>query len=185
MSFEFSRRPFDGISSKGPTDAELFGETEKLVATLKAQGLMIASAESCTGGWLGKCMTDVSGSSDVYFGGVVSYSNALKESFLNVSSDSLDTHGAVSKEVASEMAVGLKSATGAEIAVSITGVAGPGGGSDEKPVGTVFAGVAVHDRVFVESWRLGGETRDDNRRWACKFALDMLQSILSTSISAS
>ncbi|MBS1913627.1 MAG: competence/damage-inducible protein A [Bacteroidetes bacterium] len=109
---------------------------------LRESGLMLATAESCTGGMIGSLLTDIPGSSDYYLGGVVSYANSMKQDVLGVSGDTLRNHGAVSGQVAEEMALGALRITGADIAVAVTGIAGPDGGTEEKPVGTVWIAIA-------------------------------------------
>ncbi len=109
-----------------------------VVSELSESGKAVATAESCTGGWIAKSLTDVAGSSAVFSYGIVSYSNGAKEQLLGVSNATLSEHGAVSKEVVSEMAEGALNLSGANIAVGVSGVAGPDGGTDDKPVGTVW-----------------------------------------------
>lgn len=109
---------------------------------LRERGLTLAVAESCTGGGLGARLTNIPGSSDYFLGGVISYSNALKMTLLDVQEPTLIAHGAVSEQTATEMAAGVIAATGADVGLSITGVAGPGGGTAEKPVGLVYIGYA-------------------------------------------
>ena len=109
-----------------------------VVAELSESGKAVATAESCTGGWIAKSLTDVAGSSAVFSYGIVSYSNGAKEQLLGVSNATLSEHGAVSQEVVSEMAEGALNLSGANIAVGVSGVAGPEGGTDDKPVGTVW-----------------------------------------------
>ncbi len=120
---------------------------QKLVSNLserlRAKNMMLATAESCTGGLIGAAMTDLAGSSDIYAGGFITYSNDLKMNLLGVLEDTLKTHGAVSPETANEMATSALTKTGADIAVSVTGIAGPGGGSDDKPVGLVYIGISL------------------------------------------
>lgn len=116
---------------------------EVVVRGLIERGLTLATAESCTGGLLGKRLTDISGSSACYLGGVVSYANEVKAGVLGVRGETLQAHGAVSPETAIEMARGVRRITGADIGISTTGVAGPGGGSPEKPVGTVYIGLCA------------------------------------------
>jgi len=108
---------------------------------LRAAGARLAAAESCTGGMLGQLITAVPGSSDYYLGGIVSYDNRIKQELLGVSEAMLREHGAVSESVARAMAQGCRQRLGSDWALSITGVAGPGGGSEHKPVGLVFVGL--------------------------------------------
>ena len=147
---------------------------EHLVAMLKATGMTCATAESCTGGGIGNAITGVPGSSEVYLGGVVSYSNQVKHEVLGVSSASLETFGAVSPQVAEEMALGARRLTRADIAVSVTGIAGPGGGNAEKPVGLVWFGLATADGVRSEKKLFMGD-RASVRAQAVTHALGMLQ----------
>lgn len=123
---------------------------ETLVGELTASRKMVSTAESCTGGWIAKAITDIPGSSEVIGYGVVSYSNGAKESLLGVSSATLDGNGAVSEAVVEQMATGALQLSGADIAVAVSGIAGPGGGSDEKPVGTVWFAWAVRDGSAVK-----------------------------------
>lgn len=117
-----------------------------VVEDLTAAGKAVAIAESCTGGWIAKSITDIAGSSAVFGYGLVSYSNGAKESLLGVSSATLEEHGAVSQAVVEAMARGALRLSGADIAVAVSGIAGPDGGTDDKPVGTVWFGWAVRDR---------------------------------------
>lgn len=110
---------------------------------LRQMGLTLASAESCTGGLLGHLVTNVPGSSDYYLGGMVTYSNKAKAGLLGVRQETLEQHGAVSQETALEMARGVRLAFDAHIGVSISGIAGPAGGTPEKPVGLVWIGLSV------------------------------------------
>jgi len=140
--------------------------------TLKNQSLSLA--ESCTGGWLSKVLTDISGSSQWFLGGVVSYSNAAKASLLQVDSLLIDKYGAVSKQVAEEMAEGSQQAFSSSLALSITGVAGPLGGTSDKPVGLVwFATVSSENQIKSVSYNFKGN-RDDIRRQAVAKALELL-----------
>lgn len=127
--------------------AIVFGRDEQtLAATLldemRGAGLTVATAESCTGGLIGKLLTDVPGSSDVYAGGWVTYTNAMKVSQLGVPTEMVQTHGAVSGQTVCAMAAGALQRSGADLALSVSGVAGPGGGTPDKPVGTVWLGLA-------------------------------------------
>lgn len=128
-------------------DVHIYGYDDDTIETvvldrLRKRGETLAVAESCTGGGLGARLTSIAGSSDVFLGGVITYSNQLKMTLLGVSSVTLEKHGAVSEECAREMALGAREKTGATWGVSVTGIAGPGRGSEEKPVGLVFIGVA-------------------------------------------
>ncbi len=129
-----------------------------VVEMLRRTGQTLACAESCTGGLIAKRITDLAGCSDVFLGGCVTYSNDAKERLLGVRHESLEAYGAVSEQVAREMARGVRERLGADIGVSATGIAGPGGGSAEKPVGTVFVGISAKGgeqvrRLFLSSMR--------------------------------
>ncbi|MDH3616546.1 MAG: CinA family protein [Gammaproteobacteria bacterium] len=124
--------------------------SETLVGELVSSGKTLSTAESCTGGWVSKAITDIPGSSQVFAYGIVSYSNGAKESLLGVKSATLDDNGAVSDVVVEEMAKGALNLSGADIAVAVSGIAGPEGGSKEKPVGTVWFAWAVRDGSSVE-----------------------------------
>ena len=122
------------------------GNTERaLVQELKARGLTLSVAESCTGGLMAKRITDISGCSDVFLGGCVTYTNEMKQTLLGVSGATLAAHTAVSAEVAMEMARGVRERTGSDVALSATGIAGPGGDGTGIPVGTVYIGMSTHD----------------------------------------
>lgn len=141
---------------------------------LRAKGLTLAVAESCTGGLLSKRITDVAGCSDYYLGGVCSYSNAVKMNVLGVKAGTLDAHGAVSQETAEEMAEGVARALGADVGVGITGIAGPGGGTEEKPTGLVYISV-YHDGRCVTRRTVNTYGRDRVRNHAASTALDMIR----------
>jgi nicotinamide-nucleotide amidase len=144
----------------------------------RKRGWHIAMAESCTGGMLGERLTRYPGSSDVVFGGVIAYSNAIKETMLNVPKEDLKAHGAVSEPVVLAMAKGARHATGAEVGLAITGVAGPDGGTPEKPVGTVWQAIdtPLGSRAYV--WRHIGD-RDEIRFRSTQTVLDLLRRQLS------
>lgn len=137
------------------------------------KGLTIATAESCTGGLLAAALTDLAGSSAIFLWGAVTYSNAAKRSMLGVSQTTLVAHGAVSEEVAQEMASGARDRSGADVAVSITGIAGPGG-SEFKPEGRVCFGLATGTGVITETVEFGPLGRDKVRRAARDRALALL-----------
>ena len=143
-----------------------------------ARGLTIAVAESCTGGLLGARLTAISGSSSVVIGGVIAYSNGVKKGLLGVTTESLERHGAVSEEVASEMATGVRRRLGVDIGVSITGVAGPGGGTPDKPVGLVWMAVDVRGDVRTHGSRFIGD-RAEIRFRATQAALDLVRRMVA------
>jgi nicotinamide-nucleotide amidase len=132
-------------------DPSLFRLAVKVGAHLRESEARVVTAESCTGGWIAKVFTDVEGSSDWYLGGVVAYSNALKQALLGVLPSAVVQHGAVSEEVAREMAVGALETFGGRLAISVTGIAGPGGGQPSKPVGTVWFGWVWRDHGEIRS----------------------------------
>jgi nicotinamide-nucleotide amidase len=141
-----------GASCFGADDASL---AAVVLALLRQRGQTLAVAESCTGGGLGAALAAVPGASDVFLGGVIAYANAVKQGLLGVPLDLLETHGAVSDPVAQAMAEGARRVTGADWALAITGVAGPGGGSDAKPVGLVHLAVAGPKGCSSEGVRFG------------------------------
>jgi nicotinamide-nucleotide amidase len=124
---------------------------QALVEELTSSGKAVSTAESCSGGWVAKAITDIPGSSAVFHYGIVSYSNGAKESLLGVRNETLEQHGAVSEAVVIEMATGALNLSGADVAVSVSGVAGPSGGSEQKPVGMVWFAWAVRDGSMVRS----------------------------------
>lgn len=142
-----------------------------------SRGLICATAESCTGGLLGSALTALPGSSRWYAGGVVAYANGVKSALLGVPDDMLAAHGAVSRPVAESMARGARRPTGADVGLSTTGVAGPGGGSDAKPVGTVWLGWSLGDKTRAELYHFDGD-RDAVRAAAVHQSLKGLLEIL-------
>ena len=170
-------------SFRGALGASVFAEddrpVEKLVLDLaRERGLSLAAAESCTGGLVAAQLTSVPGSSDVFRGGVVSYDNAVKRAQLGVSEDTLAAHGAVSAETAAEMASGVCVALGADAAVSVTGIAGPGGGTPEKPVGLVYLHASGPGAEAARELNLPGD-RGAVRRRATAAALHLLRELLA------
>ena len=145
----------------------------QLAAALQGKGWRLAVAESCTGGLLAASCTSLAGSSAWFYGGLVSYDNRAKMQWLGVSEEQLAEHGAVSLEVAQAMAQGLVSRSGVELALSITGIAGPGGGSDTKPVGTVCFALQSPKACRVEQQQFEGD-RAQVRAQAVTHALQML-----------
>jgi nicotinamide-nucleotide amidase len=154
--------------------------TRQVLAACEERGIMLATAESCTGGMIAAALTDIAGSSTVVDRGFVTYSNEAKTEMLGVRPETLDAHGAVSRETALEMAAGALANSRAGIAVSVTGVAGPGGGSTEKPVGLVWFGLAVEGRQPVAERRLFEDKgrafiREESVKTALSLVLDGLR----------
>jgi nicotinamide-nucleotide amidase len=128
------------VGAESPDDAALQALAERLGALLNERGLRVATAESCTGGWIAKLITDIAGSSAWFEQGLVTYGNAAKQQWLGVPEPLLIEHGAVSEPVVQAMAEGVLTRSGADLAVAVSGIAGPGGGTQAKPVGTVWLG---------------------------------------------
>ena len=149
-------------------------EQQRIIEKLIAKGITVATAESCTGGLIAATITDVTGASAIFGYGMVTYSNEAKEKILGVKRETLAAHGAVSEACAMEMAKGLKDVSGADCAVSVTGIAGPGGGSVEKPVGLVYMGLALGDQVYVKRNLFQG-SRDEIRRQTVKTVLSFIE----------
>ncbi len=153
------------------------GETDLAAVVLKLleeKGAKLATAESCTGGMVGARLTAIPGSSHVYKGGVVAYDDEVKLQQLGVSADAIAEHGAVSEAVVRQMAEGVARSLDADAAIAITGVAGPGGGSEAKPVGTVWIGTLWQNQVRAFTHVLPGD-REDVRARAAQYALDYLR----------
>ena len=140
---------------------------------LMQRGLKLGLAESCTGGLVGHLITNVPGSSEYFMGGVISYAYETKVSILGVSWDTLKNYGAVSHETVLEMARGAKKLFDVDIAVSISGIAGPGGGSEGKPIGTTWVGLAANDGEWTREFHFDGD-RDENKTSSADAALQML-----------
>ena len=152
--------------------------------SLRGAGWTLAAAESCTGGLVSAALTDIAGSSDVFLGGAVTYSNAAKEALLGVPGDMLAAHGAVSEETARAMAAGARAAFGSDVAVSVTGIAGPGGGSAAKPVGLVHIAVASPEETTALEVQLPG-SREEVRSRAATLALHEVRRLLTRSRGSS
>lgn len=129
----------------------------RVIEIFREKGLSLALAESCTGGMIAETITNVAGASDIFYGSAVTYVNSAKEHILGVARETLEKHGAVSSECAGEMACGARRVYGADVAMSVTGIAGPGGGSEAKPVGTVWFGLATKDGVETFRRRFDGD----------------------------
>ncbi|MBQ7650076.1 MAG: CinA family protein [Victivallales bacterium] len=140
---------------------------------LKARGLTLSTAESCTGGGIAAILTDIPGASAWFSGGFVTYSNEWKMKQLGVSAETLERYGAVSSETVGEMLDGLLENGGADLGIAVSGIAGPGGGTPEKPVGTVYVGVARKDWKWVQRFQFEGG-RADVRRATAETALNMM-----------
>jgi nicotinamide-nucleotide amidase len=155
------------------SDQDLQALALKLGRALLVHGFRVATAESCTGGWIAKVLTDTSGSSQWFEGGVVAYSNAVKRNLLGVPEAELDAHGAVSEPVVRAMAEGARARLGVELAVAVSGVAGPNGGTADKPVGTVWFGWAGPNGSSTARVQFGGD-REAVRRQTVAHALEGL-----------
>ena len=145
--------------------------------------LTLATAESCTGGLIGHRLTNVPGSSEYFLGGIIAYANAIKEHVLGISPQTLDSHGAVSAETALEMARGARHVLGVDLAVSVTGIAGPGGGTDEKPVGLTYVALAALGFERVEKF-VWNQDREGNKWESAEVALRLVWNYLQSRTSA-
>lgn len=155
---------------------------EKIVSLLQEKGWKIASAESCSGGMIASRLVNVSGVSDVFEEGYITYSNAAKHKLLGVSKQSLGQYGAVSSQVAGEMALGAARQARARAAIAVTGIAGPGGGTPQKPVGLVYIGCYVDGKVFVTENHFQG-SRQEIRTATTQAALSLLLEKLTRGLS--
>jgi nicotinamide-nucleotide amidase len=158
----------DGLLIGGEGLGSVVGEL------LRRKGLTLSLAESCTGGLVAKLVTDVAGSSEYFLEGAVTYADAAKIRVLGVPPALLAAHGAVSSEMAMAMATGMRNNSGSDIALAVTGIAGPGGGSVEKPVGTVFIALATAAGCRVQGYRFSG-SRDEVRNITAFTAMDWLR----------
>lgn len=155
----------------GFTELQPIGDSaEKVVNMLTALGQTAATAESCTGGMVASAIVSVPGASSVFENGFITYCDQAKHRILGVSEDTLSEHTAVSAEVAAEMADGCVKAGQADLGLSVTGLAGPGGGTKDKPVGLVYIGCCYHDRLLVQEYHFEGD-REEIRRQAAAAAL--------------
>ena len=160
-----------------PTDAELRDIVEGIGSRLRESRDLLVAAESCTGGWIAKTVTDVAGSSEWFDCGMVAYSYEAKQALLGVRAETLEVHGAVSRETVVEMVSGALVNSGATVAVAVTGIAGPGGGSDDKPVGTVWIAWKRHGGyAHAQAFHFGGD-RDQVRRQTVAAALRGLEEL--------
>ena len=162
----------------GPAGDPIRDGAVRVLDACRRRGLTVVTAESCTGGLVSGALTEIPGSSDVVDRGFVTYSNAAKEAMLGVPADVLQRHGAVSREAASAMAAGALAISGADLAVAVTGIAGPGGGSAEKPIGLVhFAAASRSGRHIHRERRFGDVGRSVVRARSVAEALAMLEAL--------
>lgn len=159
-------------------EPQLYALAEQVGSALKARKLMMTAAESCTGGWIAQAVTMVPGSSEWFERGFVTYTNAAKREMLNVAEATLAQHGAVSEPVVREMVLGALAASHAQVAVSVSGIAGPGGGTPEKPVGTVCFGWCFKDGAPLSKTLLFNGDRDAVRCQSVIYALENLLKML-------
>lgn len=161
-------------------EAELITLAEGVTAKIKQRGLTLAVAESCTGGWLSKIITEVSGVSAIYKGGVCTYANEIKSAVLGVKEETLKAYGAVSEQTARQMSEGVCRALNTDIGVGITGIAGPLSDNTEKPVGLIYISVTVCGETAVKELRntFTENVRTQNRYSAVKTALELLGDLL-------
>lgn len=160
-------------------EEKLLQKATEVINKIKSAGHTLSLAESCTGGWLSKIVTDVSGASSVYMGGICSYSNEVKMNLLGVREDTLAQYGAVSEQTARQMATGIRNAIKTDIGVGITGIAGPLSDNTNKPVGLIYIAVAHGDSVIVKELRntFTENVRTNNRASAVETALNLLGDI--------
>ena len=151
---------------------------EQIISKLVQQNITISTAESCTGGSLGKIITSVAGVSSIYGYGFITYANEAKEKILGVKHETLDSYGAVSAETALQMALGAREVSGSDIAVSVTGIAGPGGGTPEKPVGLVYIAFADKNGADYRKLNLSG-SRDEIRSKTCDEVFKLIKEKLN------
>jgi len=175
------RRAGSGHRMSLHTDAELHRLAEALGERFRQQRLTLVTAESCTGGWIAKTVTDIAGSSDWFDSGMVAYSYEAKQAMLGVRPETLEYHGAVSRETVIEMVSGALVHSGGAVAVAVTGIAGPGGGSADKPVGTVWIGWKRRGGYAkAQVFHFDGD-RDAVRRQTVGAALEGLQALIEAS----
>lgn len=174
------------MSQPKVTLKDIFSEAQKLITLATKKNITIATAESCTGGLIGAAITSMPGSSTPFKGGIIAYNNEIKNKLLNVPAGMIQKYGAVSREVARAMALGAVDVLNVDMAVSVTGIAGPGGGSAEKPVGTVWIGLAykTDNKVEARTWRynFGSIGRNKVRDITCYEALKALTARLGSGV---
>lgn len=165
-----------------PTLKDIFAEAAAVIKAASDHGVTIATAESCTGGLIGAAITAIPGSSKPFKGSIVAYDNSIKSKLLGVPAGMIHKYGAVSREVARAMAIGAIDAMNVDMAISVTGIAGPGGGTANKPVGTVWMGLAIRAAgkvdVTTKLHHFGDIGRNKVRDYACMEALKALNAAL-------
>lgn len=161
------------------SDSELATSADGVARALQAHDYGVAVAESCTGGWIAKCLTDIAGSSQWFPGGVVCYSNDVKQQLLGVPSDTLASHGAVSEPVAGALARAVAERLGTDVGIAVTGIAGPSGGTADKPVGLVWFGWRAPDGSVTTRRSVFDGDRETVRRHTVAAALDGVERLLS------
>jgi nicotinamide-nucleotide amidase len=161
------------LKPASPNRSQKRPDASVIVRCLTEQKRTLALAESCTGGFIANQITNVSGASKIFLGGIVAYSNEVKQKFLGVRAATLKQHGAVSKEVAGEMAEGARKKFSADFAIAVTGIAGPTGGTKNKPTGTVFIGLADRSGILVEH-KLNRFKREKFKKVTAQQALELL-----------
>ena len=149
----------------------------RIAALLEKKNIKVSTAESCTGGLVAAALVNVAGISNWFEEGYVTYSNTAKQKLLGVDKDTLEQFGAVSEQTARQMAIGAAKAAGCQAAVATTGIAGPDGGTDEKPVGLVYIGAVVRDDIVIEKHIFKGD-RADVRKQSTQAALELLEQML-------
>jgi len=160
------------------TDKQLYELAERVGKALKARGMMMANAESCTGGWIAQAVTAVPGSSAWFERGFVTYTYISKREMLGVKPETLDAHGAVSEQAVREMTAGALARSHAQVAVSVSGTAGPSGGTPQKPVGTVCIGWGMKDGAVQSAVKHFDGDREAVRRQAVAFALEQVLAVV-------
>jgi PncC family amidohydrolase len=170
----------DGLGLKPPDQADLVALASRLQELALVHAATVATAESCTGGLVGHAITLVAGSSAYYLGGVIAYADRVKIELLGVAPALIERHGAVSAQVAEAMAVGVRDRSGADLAASVTGVAGPTGGTADKPLGLTFIGVASEAGTAVERFMWPGD-RAGNQAFSAAATLESLTALLAAS----
>ena len=151
---------------------------DKVYEKLKNKGYKVATAESCTGGLLAGKLINVSGASDIIDMSFVTYSNDAKCKLVNVDAKTIEKYNVVSEEVAKEMAIGAKNKAGCEVGLSTTGIAGPNGGDEERPVGTICFGIAINDDVYTYRYVFKNISRQHIRKEGVNFILEKLNELL-------